>query len=150
MFSWNLLSGMEVFCQMHCNVWLSTEMSSFQEESSSILNTYCRKIKIENNRGEWRDEIIFFLERKQVVTEFSCYMKSYLNVIPQIWLSNNRKIICWQLMCWHCVFTDNTGITMRSGMPIMRNPPPCSFCASSHFKQSMKQSKALERETARS
>lgn len=81
LFSWNMLAGMKVFCQLHCNIWLRTEMSSCQGESNTILNTHCRQIKIENDRGERRDEILFFMERKQVVTEFNCYMKSYLNLI---------------------------------------------------------------------
>lgn len=125
-----MLPGMKVFCQLHCTMWLTTEMSSCQEESNTILNTHCRKIKIENDREERRDEILFFMERKQVVTEFSCYMKSYLNLISWICLSNNWKIICWQLMCWHCVSTDNDCITMRGGMSVMRNPPPCFMPAS--------------------
>lgn len=122
MFSWNMLPGMKVFCQLHCNIWLTTQMSSCQEESNTILNTHCRKIKIENDREERRDEILFFMESKQVVRKFNCYMKLYLNLISRICLSNNWKIICWQLMCWH---TDNDRITMRGGMPVMSNPPPC-------------------------
>lgn len=57
------------------------EMSSRQEEIDTILNTHCRKIKIENDRAERRDEILFFTERRQVVTKFNCYMKSYLDLI---------------------------------------------------------------------
>lgn len=67
---------MVVFCQLYCNMWLRTELSACLERSSSVLKTHCWRTKLENDRGERRDEI-----EKQVVADFNCYMRSHLNLI---------------------------------------------------------------------
>lgn len=53
--------GIKVFCQLDCNIWLRTEMSSCQEESNTIPNTHCRKTKIEKDREKRKGEILFLM-----------------------------------------------------------------------------------------